>query len=61
MERKQTYIIVDDDILAHKALETLISKYDFMECIGSCYDAFAAVNMLVEKETRFAFFRYRNA
>jgi DNA-binding LytR/AlgR family response regulator len=50
MKRKRTYIIVDDDILAHKSFSILIANYDFLECIGSCNNAFEAVNMLVEKK-----------
>jgi DNA-binding LytR/AlgR family response regulator len=50
MKLKLNYVVIDDDILAHKALEILVSKYDFLECVGSCYDAFAAISLLAEKK-----------
>ncbi|MFZ4414413.1 MAG: LytR/AlgR family response regulator transcription factor [Bacteroidales bacterium] len=50
MKEKLNYVVIDDDILAHKALETLVGKYDFLECVGSCYDAFAAISILAEKK-----------
>ena len=50
MKEKLNYVVIDDDMLAHKALETLVGKYDFLECVGSCYDAFAAISILAEKK-----------
>ncbi|MFZ4401654.1 MAG: LytR/AlgR family response regulator transcription factor [Bacteroidales bacterium] len=50
MEKKFTYVVIDDDILAHNVLDKLISKFDFLSCIGSCYDGFAGMSMLIEKK-----------
>ncbi|MFZ4400990.1 MAG: LytR/AlgR family response regulator transcription factor [Bacteroidales bacterium] len=50
MEKKLTYMVVDDDFLAHNALGKLLNSYDFLEHIGSYYDAYAAVSMLKEKK-----------
>ena len=50
MKEKLNYVVIDDDMLAHKALETLVGKYDFLECVGSCYDAFSAISLLAKKK-----------
>ncbi|NVN95020.1 MAG: response regulator transcription factor [Bacteroidetes bacterium] len=50
MKGNLTYIVLDDEPLAHKTLEILLRNYDFLECIGSCYNAFSAIHMLTEKK-----------
>jgi len=50
MKGNLTYIVLDDEPLAHKSLELLLRNYDFLECIGSCYNAFTAIRMLTEKK-----------
>ena len=53
--KKLTYIIVDDDQLAHNVLAALNSKHDFIECVGSCYDSFKAMSIIMEKKPDFLF------
>ena len=39
-------LIVDDEPLAHKVLETYCSNIDFLEIIGHCYDGISTINFL---------------
>ena len=42
-----TYIVVDDEPLAHDALGTLMENYPNFICIGNFYNAFEAQNFLL--------------
>jgi len=53
--KKLTYIVVDDDYLAHNVLDALSSKHEFIECIGSCYDSLKSLSMIMEKKPDFLF------
>jgi len=49
MERIR-YLIVDDEPLAHKSLAILLMKYDYLHCIGNCYNAFKAISFIKENK-----------
>ena len=44
------YLIVDDEPLAHKSLGVLLKKYDYLHCIGNCYNAFKALSFIKENK-----------
>lgn len=46
MERKLTYIIVEDNILAQEELKVLLEPYAHLICTGICISAFEALDML---------------
>ncbi|MEM1325669.1 MAG: LytTR family DNA-binding domain-containing protein [Bacteroidota bacterium] len=39
-------LIVDDEPLAHKVLESYCNKIDFVEVVGNCYDGISTINFL---------------
>lgn len=39
-------LIVDDEPLAHKVLESYCDKIDFVEVVGNCYDGISTINFL---------------
>lgn len=43
-------LIVDDEPPAHKVLENYISKVNFLELSGNCYNAIEALNFIREKK-----------
>ncbi len=39
-------LIVDDEPLAHKVLESYCQKIDYVEVVGNCYDGISTINFL---------------
>lgn len=43
-------LIVDDEPLAHKVLESYCEKLDYVEVVGNCYDGISTLNFLNKEE-----------
>ncbi len=43
---KLKLLIVDDEPLAHKVLETYCQKIDYVDIVGNCYDGISTLNFL---------------
>jgi DNA-binding LytR/AlgR family response regulator len=43
-------LIVDDEPLAHKVLESYCQKIDFVEVVGNCYDGISTINFLNKQQ-----------
>lgn len=52
---KYTCLIVDDEAPAHKVLHSHISKSDFLEIVGDCYDGKEALDFLTKNKVDVVF------
>ncbi len=52
---KYTCLVVDDEAPAHKVLHSHISKSDFLEIVGDCYDGKEALDFLTKNKVDVVF------
>ena len=54
-------LAIDDEPLALRLLEDNISKVPYLELVGSCRNAFDAMNLIAQHTVDLVFTRYTNA